>query len=156
MSQLTSLIQSDFNPRSPYGERPFAPITAFHCGHFNPRSPYGERPDVGHMSRSIGRISIHAPLTGSDHNHNLGKVIIIYFNPRSPYGERHRAGAGNQRDGDFNPRSPYGERLQIYAATFSRMMISIHAPLTGSDSKLDFPHQVAPYFNPRSPYGERP
>ena len=35
-------------------------------------------------------------------------------------------------------------------------MISIHAPLTGSDGKLDFLDQIPPYFNPRSPYGERP
>ena len=33
--------------------------------------------------------------------------------------------------------------------------ISIHAPLTGSDSTLESLHFFAVYFNPRSPYGER-
>ena len=36
-------VSQDFNPRSPYGERP-PPlrVSDFEC-HFNPRSPYGER-----------------------------------------------------------------------------------------------------------------
>ena len=33
-------------------------------------------------------ISIHAPLTGSDWNHPAGHRWWKYFNPRSPYGER--------------------------------------------------------------------
>ncbi len=33
----------DFNPRSPYGERPLRPGDAIDSKDFNPRSPYGER-----------------------------------------------------------------------------------------------------------------
>ena len=33
--------------------------------------------------------------------------------------------------------------------------ISIHAPLTGSDPKCGREFKLALYFNPRSPYGER-
>ena len=36
------------------------------------------------------------------------------------------------------------------------MLISIHAPLTGSDLLQPLPEPVRPHFNPRSPYGERP
>ena len=79
----------DFNPRSPYGERPSranraAELVTFQstlplrgatvdCPHllsraadFNPRSPYGERPASSSCGVSPCRISIHAPLTGSD------------------------------------------------------------------------------------------
>ena len=34
--------------------------------------------------------------------------------------------------------------------------ISIHAPLTGSDPSSASQRPPATYFNPRSPYGERP
>ena len=34
---------------------------------------------------------------------------------------------------NFNPRSPYGERLQLYVPFTLFGVISIHAPLTGSD-----------------------
>ena len=34
-------------------------------------------------------------------------------------------------------------------------LISIHAPLTGSDFDSVTPFPPADYFNPRSPYGER-
>ena len=56
----------------------------------------------------------------------------------------------------FNPRSPHGERRRFKAATFVRVVISIHAPRTGSDLPGRFPSAAAAYFNPRSPHGERP
>ena len=34
-------------------------------------------------------------------------------------------------------------------------MISIHAPLTGSDGCIPQEKAIGYYFNPRSPYGER-
>ena len=34
-------------------------------------------------------------------------------------------------------------------------MISIHAPLTGSDTEQPASSRMSIYFNPRSPYGER-
>ena len=57
---------TDFNPRSPYGERPRPLMQTFKRScNFNPRSPYGERLRHTIISRN-----------GSN------------FNPRSPYGER--------------------------------------------------------------------
>ena len=57
---------------------------------------------------------------------------------------------------NFNPRSPHGERLTGACRTRSSGIISIHAPLTGSDSHAAR-HGTAGslYFNPRSPHGER-
>ena len=55
---------------------------------FNPRSPYGERPPITHPGASSFRISIHAPLTGSDDMSESYLSKLANFNPRSPYGER--------------------------------------------------------------------
>ena len=124
----------NFNPRSPWGERPvkFSPLATWHLfqstlpvggatctaddgdsesGDFNPRSPWGERPQRQPDVFQTGD-----------------------FNPRSPWGER--PAGWNQRlfHGYFNPRSPWGERplVNVWVAP----------------SKSN--------FNPRSPWGERP
>ena len=147
------------------------------------------------------RISIHAPLTGSDLHHAEPKIPAIHFNPRSPYGERLTVNLSHSYSPpfqstlplrgatlvrhlpgrvylDFNPRSPYGERLKIYHRLMCNHLfqstlplrgattaypdeghafgISIHAPLTGSDSSGITSWNLFFYFNPRSPYGERP
>ena len=79
---------------------------------------------------------------------------------------------------DFNPRSPHGERPRAARAPTRAVVISTHAPRTGSDAKLLRQNGVAigisthaprtgsdapmwynalrhPDFNPRSPHGER-
>ena len=124
---------ADFNPRSPHGERlsfcDFSPAQA----HFNPRSPHGER---RRMVRAHGRslpISIHAPRTGSD-----------------PEGIR-----CTQKYQNFNPRSPHGERPNCRLLCLLRHQISIHAPRTGSDGWKVFIMIMYTNFNPRSPHGER-
>ena len=55
---------------------------------FNPRSPHGERQslDVWHLSQKF--ISIHAPRMGSDFYFWCFVRWFLYFNPRSPHGER--------------------------------------------------------------------
>ena len=59
-------VSSDFNPRSPHGERPFG-LGAIRAGaDFNPRSPHGER-----RCKPVSAESCD-----------------LYFNPRSPHGER--------------------------------------------------------------------
>ena len=101
-------------------------------------------------------ISIHAPLAGSDRCLGPQTPGSRYFNPRSPCGERRHQNDRDGRNGDFNPRSPCGERpgfsciasapsrfqstLPLRGATFSILhyintaIISIHAPLAGSDT----------------------
>ena len=60
---------SDFNPRSPHGERRQSRHAFGEALHFNPRSPHGERP---------------AP--------PAHKPAPRHFNPRSPHGERPKKG----------------------------------------------------------------
>ena len=57
----------DFNPRSPQGERRFTRRYIRHKNvYFNPRSPQGERPSAGVGDSDQAQISIHAPRRGSD------------------------------------------------------------------------------------------
>ena len=60
-----NMMQSNFNPRSPWGERLSKVPISTSFFHFNPRSPWGERPNL------------ITPL-----------VTQANFNPRSPWGER--------------------------------------------------------------------
>ena len=153
------LHPSDFNPRSPRGERrqDSDPATVANR-HFNPRSPRGERRAHPATARRC-RISIHAPRVGSDDTRaSAPPSCTVYFNPRSPRGERRPSGRSSYRSTRyFNPRSPRGERrlkacaclycimifqstLPAWGATTSLagcgkfyVLISIHAPRVGSD-----------------------
>ena len=99
---------------------------------FNPRSPHRER--LCH-SREPGRdakISIHAPLTGSDAD------LFMYF-----------------RRSLISIHAPLTGSDMFYVFCFQFQPISIHAPLTGSDhAQADLKLTIL-YFNPRSPHRER-
>ena len=120
----------NFNPRSPYGERPTSNVSSQRVTDFNPRSPYGERPGI-----------------------YIRAEELQYFNPRSPYGERPTKLdlSGNWLE--------FQSTLPLRGATRSSQQqrifnpISIHAPLTGSDSSYRTSFSWTAYFNPRSPYG---
>ena len=103
-------------------------------GNFNPRSPWGERPAAVILWYIVTAISIHALREESDLHLGAGMLMRLRisihalreesdcrkrhypycksnFNPRSPWGERQACrlrGAGNTQH--FNPRSPWGER----------------------------------------------
>ena len=55
---------------------------------FNPRAPYGARPFQAAASRQTTGISIHAPHTGRDVAPNAIRPMPMDFNPRAPYGAR--------------------------------------------------------------------
>ena len=102
---------TNFNPRSPCGERPTSSgFASAHPSYFNPRSPCGERlwlvksngggaqfqstlPVWGatyflNKSDLPVKISIHAPRVGSDERILRTRYAQLDFNPRSPCGER--------------------------------------------------------------------
>ena len=153
---ITISASSDFNPRSPYGERRLSQLTSLIQSDFNPRSPYGERRDLGGIITCPQVISIHAPLTGSDARClTLRQKLVISihapltgsdsrgcpcfggchdFNPRSPYGER-RAKSGEKIGGSqFQSTLPLRGATGCPRISSRRSVISIHAPLTGSDT----------------------
>ena len=179
-------------------QRPTASTTATD---FNPRSPHGERPILLEEKAERDAISTHAPRTGSDSICNAAVFVATNFNPRSPHGERHGQRCVASQCNHFNPRSPHGERRRttthkrrherfqptlpargatasVSPAERSIHHISTHAPRTGSDKIMlmsrtrtlifqpTLPARGATSppvfvvrcpcdFNPRSPHGER-
>ena len=73
------------------------------------------------------------PARGATRGQQSAGLLVHYFNPRSPHGERplqcFRLGQGRH----FNPRSPHGERRFSRFLPRFAVIISIHAPRTGSD-----------------------
>ena len=126
---------------------------------FNPRSPHGERPIAGTDGVYDITISTHAPRTGSDEWLDVGFNVTRpfqptlpargatsfgvhrqntnYFNPRSPHGERQIEYLSARGEDDFNPRSPHGERHIAQICSAFNVSISTHAPRTGSDGAFE-------------------
>ena len=177
---MTSSAISNFNPRSPHGERRHLRGRAIVVRDISTHAPRTGSDFPPAWACAASSISTHAPRTGSDlraaqrhdeHGHN--------FNPRSPHGERraHLRGAAQRlvisthapRTGsdarptmtaarsrrNFNPRSPHGERQNCPPQVQTSKHISTHAPRTGSDDKCKWLISALTYFNPRSPHGER-
>ena len=86
--QKTEVRPTDFNPRSPYGERLLSLSKLFHWRLFQSTLPLRGATNIPPHSLLLIDISIHAPLTGSDAAGNLAPADLPDFNPRSPYGER--------------------------------------------------------------------
>ena len=101
---------------------------------FNPRSPHRERQTWINTTLGETWISIHAPLTGSDKSKTWKKTSVKDFNPRSPHRERLSDIEVLTYDIYFNPRSPHRERRSDGTESVEESTISIHAPLTGSDT----------------------
>ncbi len=180
MCQERNQNSTDFNPRSPRGERPPGRTFNNSCvRNFNPRSPRGER----HIRRNKLAYSFQfqstLPARGATMREAANEPVVEYFNPRSPRGERQfkpcdsktlckisihapREGSDGrmlmeakvrgifqstlpargattaeivvwERYNDFNPRSPRGERRCAISGLPRQISISIHAPREGSD-----------------------
>ena len=100
-----------FNPRSPHGERLRRASALRRTPHFNPRSPHGERLYAldSMSSNSIFQSTLPARGATCSAVHRANAIL------------------------DFNPRSPHGERRRDYRTWYRALLISIHAPRTGSD-----------------------
>ena len=169
-------LLTDFNPRSPRGER-----LKSHCGppcreYFNPRSPRGERRDRTGPAITVSNFNPRSP-RGERREAMCLFCVVMYFNPRSPRGERRFHGLYFRFTAQFQStlpargataqRKPCLGRvpISIHAPSegsdaVSRLnavndLISIHAPREGSDFSLIWPTMWCTYFNPRSPRGER-
>ena len=79
---------------------------------FNPRSPHGERPKGGEGRGKACKFQSTLPARGATCTVGDG---------------------GHSADAHFNPRSPHGERRRSIMPFCPNVVISIHAPRTGSD-----------------------
>ena len=112
---------SDFNPRSPCGERLRRLCHRRQPRYFNPRSPCGERLKSTLSSLSNYIISIHAPRVGSD-GWRCAASLTGMISIHAP-----RVGSDSWRScwtsgpNHFNPRSPCGERQQVCTKIYLRI-----------------------------------
>ena len=104
-----------------------------------------------------GSISIHAPCTGSDPFQQKSSVsfLSLFQSTLPARGATFFVQIAYNSIGNFNPRSLHGERHQPSKDTIAAMLISIHAPCTGSDCARWHSAKKSSYFNPRSLHGER-
>ena len=123
--------------------------------YFNPRSPHGERQDFFGSHVFFLLISIHAPRTGSDGRPAPERSRAGHFNPRSPHGERRIRFTTCRPSSSFQSTLPARGATKPYFVYQNHVIISIHAPRTGSDNRFFLHGNRGQYFNPRSPHGER-
>ena len=133
---IAPYVPSDFNPRSPHGERPALRILKReNASDFNPRSPHGERQKYSEiLPKRKTKFQSTLPARGATRFSMLADTTFKHFNPRSPHGERQNSSGSYTAGLHFNPRSPHGERQQT---------VWKHSDIRRN-------------FNPRSPHGERP
>ena len=77
-------------------------------------------------------------------------VAVKNFNPRSLHGERPTASSKPSTSSDFNPRSLHGERRNS-PRMWLFMLISIHAPCTGSDDFANIERKIDNVFQSTLP-----
>ncbi len=107
------------------------------CMKFQSTLPIQGATALFYILGGIIHISIHAPHTGSDEMDEPIDNMTFDFNPRSPYRERRiRSRRSKSKTDYFNPRSPYRER-PLFSIELLLLIISIHAPHTGSDKIQD-------------------
>ena len=109
-----SAIHSDFNPRSPCGERPNVKKIAGSYFIFQSTLPVRGATTSHALAEEYREISIHAPRAGSDANlDSMPPLRLSRFQSTLPV-----RGATMQLEiivttrRDFNPRSPCGERRE--------------------------------------------
>ena len=97
------------------------------------------------------RISTHAPRTGSDAVHVYPLIRLGHFNPRSPHGERLDCQAFVEYCLRFQPTLPARGATRNLEDWEIRLIISTHAPRTGSDGSptVDAMKRIA--FQPTLP-----
>ena len=127
---------SDFNPRSPWGERPGLLLMALLRADFNPRSPWGERLPEIHIALPAGLFQSTLPVGGATPAVLSKRLCKINFNPRSPWGERPVGRPPEIKGLHFNPRSPWGERHVTHSTWLYDVIFQSTLPVGGATRLL--------------------
>ena len=137
------------------GSDAFSCLAARAYSNFNPRSPHGERPARWRTSCGARRFQSTLPARGATQRHHPRCGRLLYFNPRSPHGERRTDSTRWATPSDFNPRSPHGERPASTAGTRTAKRFQSTLPARGATRCFSVGAAALSHFNPRSPHGER-
>ena len=124
--------------------------------HFNPRSPWGERPFSYFFRRLLCWISIHALREESDIINAEQNRGLVHFNPRSPWGERLKT-ALKHLDIIIISIHALREESDCVLDSLYNNVCRFQSTLSVRRATLFFTGWLyfIWYFNPRSPWGER-
>ncbi len=108
---------------------------------FNPRSPHGERPaSLAALIKAEREFQSTLPARGATVSYSAHSFAISTFQSTLPArGATDTPDSAKMYPADFNPRSPHGERQTVLMQRRVVFEISIHAPRTGSDIRC-YPH----------------
>ena len=138
----TMTTPSDFNPRSPHGERPELSLLRLQSRVFQSTLPArGATQPPNHLAQ-FAAISIHAPRTGSDPRGYQGviRATISIHAPRTGSDDLVMAKRG--LDGIISIHAPRTGSDRINPLHRVGVEISIHAPRTGSDGFWRFAYAL--------------
>ena len=128
-------MQSNFNPRAPYGARRHKILDKIQDSPISIHAPHTGR-DCITVSPTCWAflISIHAPHTGRDSQDLDSFFFRPHFNPRAPYGARLAAKTRHPAWDCISIHAPHtGRDRFVPVACKHAGEISIHAPHTGRD-----------------------
>ena len=111
------------------------PVCNLWLHHFNPRSPHGERQCRVADGCPCNPFQSTLPARGATIADSAKQRAARKFQSTLPArgATSPAAGSAGARS-HFNPRSPHGERQRVRDAPTRAVVISIHAPRTGSDT----------------------
>ena len=118
------------------GSDRFAPFGTVQSSNFNPRSPRGERLMVDPSTVTKALFQPTLPSRGATRVRTYWALIASNFNPRSPRGERPRATYISKLEFQFQPTLPSRGATILAWYDINIAQISTHAPLAGSDERL--------------------
>ena len=148
---------SHFNPRSPHGERlpvscrffqgqkfqstlPARGATILYSTATNTFSRFQStlpaRGATNYWYNKLQKINLFQstlPARGATDNGRRYRFFCPYFNPRSPHGERLCQGIHDGCGTQFQSTLPARGATHVAPCNFWHILISIHAPRTGSD-----------------------
>ena len=129
-SMITS---TDFNPRSPHGERPGRFVAAIYEFVISIHAPRTGSDNQARAHARKGKISIHAPRTGSDPGNASRASRQKEFQSTLPArGATTTSCTTYRRTLHFNPRSPHGERREPMISLFGAFVFQSTLPARGA------------------------
>ena len=126
------LISSNFNPRSPHGERPATPNAIVSMVTFQSTLPARGATQSSTFITHLSAFQSTLPARGATRFSMLADTTFKHFNPRSPHGERQNSSGSYTAGLHFNPRSPHGERLQSFDRRCGRGLFQSTLPARGA------------------------
>ncbi len=130
-----ALRAKNFNPRAPYGARPWQHLPLHPCCPFQ-----STRPIRGATVRAQIQRPVHAgfqstrPIRGATHGNTAARSDRQDFNPRAPYGARLAGASLSMRSQVFQSTRPIRGATARLKELNKKKKISIHAPHTGRDT----------------------